>query len=107
MKEQFESLHTVMPEFMHGMIKVTVGTIASGAAFLISDVLPQQFDLAKNASQLTGWGLALVVIYTLWKVVVHLYAVIAQQNSTINKLLSDAAAELRKELEQERRNHKE
>lgn len=85
-----EDLQHVMPEFLHGMAKVAAGTVASAVAFFISNATPSEFDLAKNASQFTGWALALVVIYTLAKVVKHLFIKLEERDAKIVQLHADA-----------------
>jgi len=89
-----------MPEFLHGMCKVAFGTVASAIAFFISNHTPAEFDLAKNASQFTGWALALVVIYTLAKVVKHLFDKLEERDRKIVDLHAEAVRKAENRIEQ-------
>ena len=106
--QSFSDLQHVMPEFLHGLAKVAIATVGSAAAFFISDATPAEFDLAKNASQFTGWALALVVIYTLAKVVKHLFEKLEERDAKIVQLHAEAVkkAETRMdEIEEEYKKH--
>jgi hypothetical protein len=95
-----DDLQSVVPDFIDGMVKVGAATVASAAAFFVSDATPSEFAGVKDASYYTGWGLALVVIGTLAKVVKHLYTKLEERDAKIIQLYADAAKEAKTESDE-------
>ena len=61
----------------------------SGASFWIANTVPDK-SVLELASAVTGWGLALVCIFTLGKTVRFLFAKIQEKDAQIQKFLEDA-----------------
>lgn len=80
-----------MPEpletFLHGMSSVAKMMAGSGISFWIANAVPESQEIAKAASALTGWGLAICCIYTLMKVVKTLFEKMEKQRIEFQDLL--------------------
>lgn len=77
---------TIMSEFYAGLSKAVATMIGSGTTFFIANETPPQFEIAKWASGLTGWGLALTTIYILSKTVKHLFIKLEEKDARIEEL---------------------
>lgn len=60
--------------------------VASGGAWLATTSIPEGHDIAKLASGLTGWGLALACIWTLTKAVKVLFDKLEEKDAAIQRL---------------------
>lgn len=61
----------------------------SGVSFWIANSVPDK-SVLEMASAVTGWGLALVCIFTLTKAVRFLFVKIQEKDAQIQKILEDA-----------------
>lgn len=60
--------------------------LGSGATWIASVAIPEGHDIAKIASGLTGWGLAIACIYSLSKAVKVLFAKLEEKDKAIQQL---------------------
>jgi len=76
----------ILSQFYFGLAKVTGLILASGSSFFIANAIPEEIFLGKEASIITGWGLALVTIITLSKVVKALFKKLEERDDIIHNL---------------------
>lgn len=67
--------------FTAGLWDVGAKMAGSATSLYIMNVLPPEQEIAKAASALTGWGLAVACIWTLAKVVKALYVKIDEERA--------------------------
>lgn len=77
MIESTETLHN----FTAGLWDVGAKMVGSATSLYIMNILPPEQEIAKAASALTGWGLAVACIWTLAKVVKALYVKIDEERA--------------------------
>ncbi len=80
----------IIPSFTAGLVKAISLLGGSGASLFLSTAMPDELGLAKYASALTGWGLALACIWVLSKTVKHLFEKLEAKDKRIEELHSEA-----------------
>ena len=80
----------LLPEFTCGIYKTLTLFFGSGASFILSTEIPSELGLAKYASALTGWGLAIACIFVLTRTVKHLFEKIEKKDEYIKQLHESA-----------------
>ena len=70
-----------LTNFTAGLWDVGAKMVGSATSLYIMNVLPPEQEIAKAASALTGWGLAVACIWTLAKVVKALYVKIDEERA--------------------------
>jgi hypothetical protein len=73
-------------EFATGLAKVAGLMLGSFTSLQIANALPDEATTAKVASSLSGWALAIVTIWTLAKVVKHLFQKLETRDDKIVEL---------------------
>lgn len=97
---RLEDFSNIIPEFMCGSFKSMAMIIGAKLAFMISEITPDADSLIKNASGLTGWGLAIACIYTLAKTVKTLFAKIEEKDKIINDMHQTAVSKAEDQREE-------
>lgn len=72
MKIDFE-MTEMLSNFTVGMVKVVTLMVGSGGSLWLAQAVPDELSVAKMASGLTGWGLAVAAIVVLARTVKHLF----------------------------------
>ena len=76
----------LLTEFSIGISKTITLFFSSGFSFLLSTEIPDELGLAKYASALTGWGLAIACIFVLSRTVKHLFEKLEKKDEYIKEL---------------------
>ena len=76
----------LLTEFTCGIYKALTLFGGSGASFLLSTEIPDEMGVAKYASALTGWGLAIACIFVLSRTVKHLFEKLEKKDEYIKQL---------------------
>jgi len=76
----------LLTEFTVGIYKALTLFCGSGASFLLSTEMPAELGMAKYASALTGWGLAIACIFVLTRTVKHLFEKLEKKDEYIKQL---------------------
>jgi hypothetical protein len=76
----------LLTEFTCGIYKALTLFCGSGASFLLSTEIPAELGMAKYASALTGWGLAIACIFVLTRTVKHLFEKLEKKDEYIKQL---------------------
>ena len=76
----------LLTEFSVGISKTITLFCSSGFSFLLSTEIPDELGLAKYASALTGWGLAIACIFVLTRTVKHLFEKLEKKDDYIKQL---------------------
>lgn len=81
-----------MNQFTIGLSKVVGLLFASGGSFFVANNMPDEVIFGKEASLMTGWGLAVACIYTLAKVVKRLFEKIEERDKVILDMHKESVA---------------
>lgn len=76
----------ILSQFYFGLAKVTGLILASGSSFVVANAIPEEVFFGKEASVITGWGLAIVTIVTLSRVVRALFRKLEDRDAIIHDL---------------------
>ena len=76
----------LLTEFSCGIYKALTLFCGSGASFLLSTEISDEMGVAKYASALTGWGLAIACIFVLTRTVKHLFEKLEKKDEYIKQL---------------------
>lgn len=98
------NIETITPAMLEAILHQITNSgkwaAGSGLSFWVANTMPDKSTL-ELASAVTGWGLALVCIFTLGKTVRFLFTKIQEKDAQIQKFLEDAV----KKAEEHERSH--
>jgi hypothetical protein len=97
--------HEMLEAIVHQITNSGKYAAGSGVSFLIANAVPDK-SLLELASAVTGWGLALVCIFTLGRTVKFLFTKIQEKDTLIQKIFAEAEQRAEKRLQEEIDKHK-
>ena len=91
------NIHDIGTEFGMGLIRVGGLVLGSLTSLSVANLVPAEMTVIQGLSTYGGWGLAMASIFTLWKVVIHLFRKLEERDAVIINMHKEiaAAAELR------------